>query len=43
MQTRLKAWMKAQGDEGIATEMKAHERQGKGRKRNKPSGKTAPK
>lgn len=32
MRKRLKAWMKQQGDEGIETEMKAFERQGKKRR-----------
>ena len=31
--TQLQTWMKQQGDPGIATELKAHERQGRGEKK----------
>ena len=34
LRTKLKAWMKDQGDQGVETELKARERQG-GNRRNK--------
>ena len=33
---KLEAWMKAQGDKGVETEMKAGERQGRGRNKKNP-------
>jgi uncharacterized sulfatase len=33
LRQKLAAWMKAQGDKGVETELKARERQGRGRKR----------
>ena len=33
---KLEAWMKAQGDQGVETELKARERQGAGRKKKNP-------
>jgi len=33
LRQKLAAWMKAQGDQGVETELKARERQGRGRKR----------
>ena len=35
LRAELAAWMKAQGDEGVATELKAKERQGRGRGKKK--------
>ena len=33
---KLEAWMKAQGDGGVETELKARERQGRGRNKKNP-------
>jgi hypothetical protein len=33
---KLEAWMKAQGDKGVETELKARERQGRGRNKKNP-------
>jgi len=38
LRRKLEAWMKQQGDEGNATEMKARERQGRGRKKKPRAG-----
>ena len=35
LRAKLAAWMKAQGDEGVATELKANERQGRGNPKKK--------
>ena len=35
LRAKLEAWMKEQGDQGVETELKAHERQG-GRKKKNP-------
>jgi len=35
LRAKLAAWMKAQGDEGVATELKAKERQGRGKPKKK--------
>jgi len=35
LRAKLEAWMKAQGDEGVATELKAKERQGRARGKKK--------
>jgi uncharacterized sulfatase len=35
LRAELAAWMKAQGDEGVATELKAKERQGRARGKKK--------
>jgi len=35
LRAKLEAWMKAQGDEGVATELKANERQGRGKPKKK--------
>jgi N-sulfoglucosamine sulfohydrolase len=35
LRAKLEAWMKAQGDEGVATELKAKERQGRGKPKKK--------
>jgi len=36
LRSKLEAWMKAQGDKGVETEMKAGERQGRGRNKKNP-------
>ncbi|MBT6449214.1 MAG: hypothetical protein HOK62_00645 [Verrucomicrobiales bacterium] len=35
LRAKLEAWMQAQGDEGVATELKAKERQGRGKPKKK--------
>jgi hypothetical protein len=35
LRAKLEAWMKAQGDEGVVTELKSKERQGRGKPKKK--------